>query len=535
MKRVKQISLAFALLSIFFISACERNTDEVSLGIDITFEEASVTSLQSMMQDGELSAVQLVEYYLNRISEVDPQLNSILEINPNALEIAQGLDAERLNGQIRSPLHGIPVLLKDNIDTTNMLTTAGSLALEAAPLPLDDAFIVQQLINAGAIILGKTNLSEWANFRSTSSSSGWSARGGQTHNPYVLDRTPCGSSAGSGVAVSANLTVLAVGTETDGSIVCPAAMNGVVGIKPTLGLISRSGIIPIAHSQDTAGPMARTVTDATHLLNAMLGVDQDDAITIQAESQLSNDYTAFLQSDGLRGKRIGVVRQLSNNNPVLNELLENQLDILREGGATLIDVEFNSFPELGNAEFEVLLYEFKNDLNQYLQQRGGEYRSLEQLIEFNRNNAQLEMPHFAQELFEMAQAKGELTDVDYQTALQVSKRLAQVEGIDALIAEHQLDAFVAPSNGAADLIDLENGDSGNSYIPSSTLAAVAGYPSITVPAGFINELPIGILFFGTAFSEPGLLAIAYAYEQRGQARRAPTFLESLIENSTPTQ
>jgi amidase len=365
-----------------------------------------------MMQDGELSAVQLVEYYLNRISEVDPQLNSILEINPNALEIAQGLDAERLNGQIRSPLHGIPVLLKDNIDTTNMLTTAGSLALEAAPLPLDDAFIVQQLINAGAIILGKTNLSEWANFRSTSSSSGWSARGGQTHNPYVLDRTPCGSSAGSGVAVSANLTVLAVGTETDGSIVCPAAMNGVVGIKPTLGLISRSGIIPIAHSQDTAGPMARTVTDATHLLNAMLGVDQDDAITIQAESQLSNDYTAFLQSDGLRGKRIGVVRQLSNNNPVLNELLENQLDILREGGATLIDVEFNSFPELGNAEFEVLLYEFKNDLNQYLQQRGGEYRSLEQLIEFNRNNAQLEMPHFAQELFEMAQAKGELTDVE---------------------------------------------------------------------------------------------------------------------------
>ena len=528
MKNVKQLSRTFTLLSILLLTACERSTDDASLEIDISLEEATITDLQALMQAGELSSAQLVNYYLERIIEIDPQLNSILEINPDALEIAQTLDSERLSGQIRSPLHGIPVLLKDNIDTADsMLTTAGSLALVDAPLPLEDAFLVQQLKIAGAIILGKTNLSEWANFRSTSSSSGWSGRGGQTHNPYVLDRTPCGSSAGSGVAVAANLTVVAVGTETDGSVVCPAAMNGIVGIKPTLGLVSRSGIIPIAHSQDTAGPMARTVTDAAILLNAMLGVDANDAITTQAESQLSSDYTVYLQNDGLVGKRIGVVRQLFSGSPVLDELLENQLDILREGGATLVDVAFSSIPELVGSEFEVLLYEFKNDLNQYLQQRGGEYQSLAQLIEFNNNNTQLEMPYFGQELFEMAQAKGELTDMEYQTALQLSKELAQAQGIDTLIAEHQLDAFVAPSNDGADLIDLENGDAGDSYIPSSTIAAVAGYPSITVPAGFINELPIGILFFGTAFSEPGLLEIAYAYEQLGQARRAPTFIETI--------
>jgi amidase len=341
-----------------------------------------------------------------------------------------------------------------------------------------------------------------------------------------LDRTPCGSSSGSGVAVAANLTVLAIGTETDGSVVCPAATNGIVGIKPTLGLVSRSGIIPIAHSQDTAGPMARTVTDATLLLNAMLGVDVNDAMTTQADGQLSSDYTQFLQNNGLMGKRIGVVRQLFNNNPLLDELIENQLDILREGGATLVDVEFNSIQELVNSEFEVLLYEFKNDLNQYLQQRGGEYQSLEQLIEFNSNNAQQEMPYFGQELFELAQTKGDLSDADYLTALQLSKELAQVRGIDALIAEHQLDAFVAPSNNVAGLIDLVSGDSASRYIPSSRLAAVAGYPSITVPAGFIKGLPIGILFFGAAFSEPSLLAIAYDFEQRGKARRAPTFLET---------
>ena len=524
---INQLGRIFTILSIVLLAACERNTDDASLEIDFSLDEVTIASLQDMMQAGELNSVQIVNYYLNRINEIDPQLNSILEINPEALQIAQNLDLERLAGQIRSPLHGIPVLLKDNIETAdNMLTTAGSLALVDAPLPLEDAFMVQQLKAAGAIILGKTNLSEWANFRSTSSSSGWSGRGGQTRNPYILDRTPCGSSSGSGVAVAANLTVVAIGTETDGSVVCPAAMNGIVGIKPTLGLVSRSGIIPIAHSQDTAGPMARTVTDAALLLNAMLGTDSTDALTIEAESQLSSDYTLFLQNDGLSGKRIGVVRQLFGNNPALNELLESQLDILREGGATLVNVEFSSIEELVNAEFEVLLYEFKNDLNQYLQQRGGEYQSLEQLIQFNRDNAESEMPYFAQELFEMAQSKGDLSDEVYLTSLQLSKELAQAQGIDALIAEYQLDAFVAPSNGAAGLIDLENGDGSEGYIPSSTLAAVAGYPSITVPAGFIKGLPIGILFFGAAFSEPSLLAIAYDFEQRGKARRAPTFLET---------
>lgn len=522
MKRIKQISQVLAYISIVLLTACERSTDDAILVSDLSLEEASIASLQNMMQTGELNSVQLVNYYLNRITEIDSQLNSILEINPDALQIAQNLDLERQAGQVRSSLHGIPVLLKDNIDTADsMLTTAGSIALVDAPVPAEDAFIVQSLRNAGAIILGKTNLSEWANFRSTSSSSGWSGRGGQARNPYVLDRTPCGSSAGSGVAVAANLAVVAVGTETDGSVVCPAAMNGIVGIKPTLGLISRSGIIPIAHSQDTAGPMARTVTDAVLLLNAMTGADSNDVITIEAESQSSNDYTLFLQNDGLMGKRIGVVRQLFGTDPVLNDLLEAQLDILRAGGATLVDVEFSSIPELVESEFEVLLYEFKNDLNQYLQQRGGAYQSLEQLIEFNRDNADLEMPYFGQELFEMAQAKGELTDEEYQTALQLSKELSQAEGIDALIAEHQLDAFIAPSNNAAELINLEGGGDGSSYIPSSTIAAVAGYPSITVPAGFIDELPIGVLFFGTAFSEPTLFEIAYDFEQRGNARRAP--------------
>lgn len=528
MKITLQISKITTLFSVLLLTACEPSIEESRQTNDLSLHEITVTEIQSLMETGDLSSVTLVSYYLDRINEIDPQLHSILDINPDALDIAQNLDAERSRGQVRSPLHGIPVLLKDNIETADsMLTTAGSLALVNAPLPEDDAHIVEQLRAAGAVILGKTNLSEWANFRSTSSSSGWSGRGGQTRNPYVLDRTPCGSSAGSGVAVSANLTSLAVGTETDGSVVCPAAMNGIVGIKPTLGLLSRSGIIPIAHSQDTAGPMARTVTDATLLLNAMLGIDRNDPLTSQSESQLINDYTQFLQNNGLEGKRIGVVRQLFNDNPVLTELIEQQLEILIEGGAVLVDVEFNSTQELGNAEFEVLLYEFKNDLNQYLQNRGGEYQSLEQLIEFNRENAELEMPYFAQELFEMSQSKGPLTDEVYLNALQLSKQLAQAEGIDALIAEYQLDAFVAPSNDAAGLIDLENGDGISGYIPSSTLAAVAGYPNITVPAGFINELPIGISFFGGEFAEATLLAIAYDYEQRSLARKAPTLLESM--------
>ena len=526
MGRTKIINWIIAILGACVLVACGQQPDNLEPEIDVVLDEITIRELQAMMQTGELSSVQLLDHYIDRIVEIDPLLNSILEINADAYQIAEILDAERLAGQTRSLLHGIPVLLKDNIDTAdNMHTTAGSLALLDSPTPAEDAFLVQRLRAAGAIILGKTNLSEWANFRSSSSSSGWSARGGQTHNPYLLDRSPCGSSSGSAVAVAANLTVVAVGTETDGSVVCPAAFNGIVGIKPTLGLVSRSGIIPIAHSQDTAGPMARTVTDATLLLNAMVGADVKDAITEQADSKGSDDYSQFLRDDGLMGTRIGVVRQLFTKNPALNELMELQLAILREGGATLIDVEFESMTELNDAETEVLLYEFKTDLNLYLEQRGGDIQSLEALIKFNNDNASQELRYFGQELFEQAQAKGDLTEAAYRSALRTAKDLSQTRGIDALITAQQLDAFVAPSNDGSWLIDLISGD-GGSYIPSSTLAAVSGYPSITVPAGFIKDLPIGILFFGAAFSEPTLIAIAYDYEQRSKARRVPSFLET---------
>ena len=515
-----------AILGACVLLACAPQGEDSVPRASLTLDEVTIGELQGMMQAGDLSSVQLVDYYIDRIAQLDQQLNSILEINPDVHEIARALDAERLGGQIRSALHGIPVLLKDNIDTAdNMHTTAGSLALLDSPTPAEDAFLVRRLRAAGAIILGKTNLSEWANFRSTSSSSGWSGRGGQTHNPYLLDRSPCGSSSGSGVAVAANLTVLAVGTETDGSVVCPAAFNGIVGIKPSLGLISRSGIIPIAHSQDTAGPMARTLTDATLLLNAMVGVDSNDAITTVPGNNGIGDYTQFLRDDGLMGTRIGVVRQLFNDSPALNDLMEMQLEILRAGGATLIDVEFEFMTELNDAENEVLLYEFKTDLNQYLENRGGEMRSLQDLIRFNQDHAEQEMRYFGQELFAQAQAKGDLSEAAYLSALRTAKELSQAKGIDALIAALQLDAFVAPSNDVAWLIDLIGGDGGD-YIPSSTLAAVAGYPSITVPAGFIKDLPIGILFFGPAFSEPALIAIAYDYEQRSQARQPPAFLET---------
>jgi len=417
------------------------------------------------------------------------------------------------------------VLLKDNIDTADsMLTTAGSLALVNAPMLGEDAHVVERLRANGAIILGKTNLSEWANFRSSSSASGWSGRGGQARNPYVLDKSPCGSSSGSGVAVAANLTMVAIGTETDGSVVCPSSINGIVGIKPTLGLVSRSGIIPIAHSQDTAGPMARTVTDAVILLNGMLGVDANDDASIAAGSRVEQDYTRFLSRNGLRGKRIGVVRQLFNDNVELTQLINDQLVILEQGGATLVDVNFNNMEAMSDAEFQVLLYEFKAGLNSYLQNRGGEYLSLEALITFNRDNAADEMPYFEQELFELAQATNDLSDTVYLEALRSAKRLSQAEGIDAVMARFDLDALVAPGNDVSWPIDHENGDNPYTYIGSSSLAAISGYPSITVPAGFIDESPIGLLFFAGAFGEATLISIAYDFEQRSLARRPPKFL-----------
>ena len=470
--------------------------------------EITVFELQAKMKSGELSARRIAEIYIERIREIDPKLNSVVEINPDALAIADRLDKERKNGKMRSPMHGIPVLIKDNIDTADrMKTTAGSLALLDAPVPERDAFIVKQLREAGAVILGKTNLSEWANFRSTKSISGWSGRGGQANNPYILDKNPCGSSAGSGVAVSANLAAVTVGTETNGSIICPATRNGVVGIKPTLGLVSRSGIIPIAHTQDTAGPMARTVADAVVLLDVLVGRDKRDAITSESKKAAKN-YTKFLDPNGLKGARIGVARQFLGKDEKTNAIFESHMKVLQANGAELIDVQFSeNLSKLGDDRLLVLLYEFKTDLNKYLAGRGSKYKTLADLIKFNEENKARSMPLFGQELFEQSQAKGELTDKAYTDALQKLKRTTREEGIDAVVIKDRLDAVVAPAVGA-----------------TWSIAAVAGYPYITVPAGFIDNLPIGIGFFGRAFTEPQLIKYAYAFEQKTKARKAPEFL-----------
>lgn len=471
--------------------------------------EVTINELQAKMRSGELSARKLAGMYLERIKEIDPKLRSVIEVNPDALAIADKMDKERKKGKTRSVLHGIPVLIKDNIDTRDaMKTTAGSLALADAPIPREDAFIVKKLRKAGAVIIGKTNLSEWANFRSTKSISGWSGRGGQANNPYILDKNPCGSSAGSGVAISANLAAVAIGTETNGSIICPATRNGIVGIKPTLGLVSRSGIIPIAHTQDTAGPMARTVTDAVVLLGALVGRDKLDATTVDSKKGLK-DYTKFLDADGLRVARIGVARQFLGNNETVKKIMENHFETLKAAGATLIDVNFPvDYSKLGDDRLLVLEYEFKTDLNKYLAARGAKYKTLADLIKFNEDNKTSEMPLFGQEIFEQSQAKGELTDRAYLDALEKVKRSTRDEGIDAVVAKDKLDAIVAPAGGA-----------------TWSIAAVAGYPYITVPAGFgADGLPVGIGFFGKAFSEPQLIKFAYAFEQKTKARRKPEFL-----------
>lgn len=492
-------------------------------------EEVTVAELQEAMKSGKTSAREIAQKYLTRIGEIDKSIKSVVETNPDALKIAEEMDAERRkSGKIRSALHGVPVLLKDNIDTADrMKTTAGSLALLDAPAPKQDAFLVQKLREAGAVILGKTNLSEWANFRSNDSSSGWSGRGGQTRNPYILDRTPCGSSSGSGASIAANLAAIAIGTETDGSIVCPASINGIVGLKPTLGLVSRSGVIPIAHSQDTAGPMTRTVADAAAVLSAIVGTDANDSITSQS-SKGARDYTQFLKKDGLRGKKFGVMRQYFGRNERVDKLMETQLQAFKDGGAEVVDITIPTFGKFGDAEFEVLLYEFKADLNKYLAGRGGNYKSLADLIKFNEANKDKEMPYFGQDLFIKAEEKGDLETRAYRLALLQSKVLTQDQGIDAVMDKNKLDAIVAPSNAPPWLIDLVNGDSPTNYVGSSSLAAVSGYPNITVPAGFINELPIGISFFGRAFSEPVLIEIAYAFEQMTKARKVPKFLPTYI-------
>ena len=493
--------------------------------------EASIAELQAAMQSGKLTARALVGAYLARIRAIDrsgPRLNSIIELNPEALAIAAELDRERKANGARGPLHGIPILIKDNIATADrMQTTAGSLALLGVKPPRD-AHLVTRLRQAGAVILGKTNLSEWANIRSTRSTSGWSARGGLTRNPYALDRNTSGSSSGSAAAAAASLAAAAVGTETDGSITSPSAINGVVGIKPTLGLISRNGIIPIAHSQDTAGPMARTVADAAVLLTAMAGTDPRDDATREATAR-AVDYTRHLERNGLAGARIGVVRaNFGGRNDLVSAVVEQALPVLKAGGAILIDpVELPNVAKYAQTELEVLLYELKANLVAYLAEfaPGSRIRSLTDLIAFNERERDREMPFFGQELFLRAEAKGGLDSTEYLDALANNHRYARAEGIDQVLNEHRLDALVAPTTGPAWLTDFYKGDSSGGGFSSP--AAVAGYPHITVPAGFVHGLPAAISFVGAAWSEATLIRLAYAYEQASKQRRAPAFAKSV--------
>jgi len=492
-------------------------------------DEITIANLQAGMASGKFTARSITEKYLARIEEVDkqgPALNSVIEINPDALAIADALDQERKANHLRGPMHGIPVLIKDNIDTADrMQTTAGSLALLGSK-PTRDSFVAQKLRESGAVILGKTNLSEWANIRSSHSSSGWSGRGGQTTNPYALDRNPCGSSSGSGAATSASLCAVAVGSETDGSIVCPASANGIVGIKPTLGLISRSGIIPIAHSQDTAGPMARSVRDAAILLGALAGTDPRDSATATSAGKAEADYTKFLDPHGLRGARIGVARKYFGSNDAQDQLMNNLIADMKRQGADIVDpADLPTHGKFDDTEFLVLLYELKADLNAYLAARPGAPGSLKDIIDFNESNRDKEMPYFGQDIFIKAEAKGPLTGKEYTDALEANHRLSRKEGIDAVMDQFHLDAIMAPTAGPAWLTDLANGD--HAVGGSSNAAAVAGYPDITVPAGFVFGLPVGISFFGRAWSEPTLLKIAYGFEQTIQARRPPRFRPTL--------
>ena len=490
--------------------------------------ELSLAAARDRMAAGTLTARALTQAYLDRIAIVDdggPQLNAVIEINPSALKDADALDAERKAGKVRGPLHGIPVLLKDNIDVAGLVNSAGSLAM-ATHKPQQDAFIVTRLREAGAVILGKTNLSEWANFRSTRSSSGWSSRGGQTRNPYVLDRNPCGSSAGTGSAIAASLAVVGVGTETDGSIICPAAVSGLVGLKPTVGLVSRSGIIPISISQDTAGPMGRTVADVAALMTALAGVDGDDPAGPAAEGHVA-EYLAALKPDALKGKRFGVLREAMGYHPAVDESVERAVATLTAAGAVVVDVTIAGNGRWSAPENEVLLYEFKDGLNSYLKKSGAPQASLEALIAWNKANAARAMPFFGQELFEQAQAKGPLTDAAYIKARDAARRMAGKEGLLAVLEANKLDAVIAPSTGPAWPTDHVLGDhfTGAGY----GVAAVAGTPSLTVPAGEAQGLPLGLTFMGRPYTEADLLGFGFAFEQATKARMAPQFRPTIEE------
>jgi amidase len=495
-------------------------------------DEATMDTLQAGMKSGKYTAQAITQKYLQRIQDIDkhgPIVNSVIEVNPDAIEIAETLDKERKEKGSRGPLHGIPIFIKDNIDTADkMMTTAGSLALAGGPKPPKDSFVAYKLRKAGAVILGKTNLSEWANIRSSHSTSGWSGRGGLTRNPYVLDRNPCGSSSGTGAGVSANLAAGGIGTETDGSIVCPSSTNGLAGIKPTVGLVSRAGIIPISHSQDGAGPMCRTLREAAILLGALTGVDPDDSYTAASEGKSYTDYTQFLDPNGLKGARIGVARKYFGFSDPVDGIMAEAIAVMKKQGATIVDpADIDTFGKFDDTETTVLNYELKADIEKYLARLGPDspMKTLADLIDFNNRNAQKELQYFGQDIFIKAQEKGPLTSREYIDALEKNHRLARIEGIDALMDKNNLDAVIAPTGGPAWVTDLVNGDHFGGG--SSNAAAVAGYPNINVTAGWVFGLPVGISFFGRAWTEPTLIKVAYSFEQATQVRKAPKFLPTV--------
>lgn len=510
-----------------------NQTSEVTAGETVADEfelnEITIDALQEKMKQGSYTSQQITQLYLDRINAIDQNghhLNSVIELNPDALTIAQQMDSERKAGKLRGPLHGIPVLIKDNVDTADkMMTTAGSLALEGH-IAKSDAFIVAKLREAGAVLLGKTNLSEWANFRSSSSCSGWSSRGGQTKMPYILDHNPCGSSSGSGVAVAANLCAVAVGTETDGSITCPASVNGTVGIKPTVGLVSRSGIIPISSTQDTAGPLARTVKDAAILLAAMTGVDANDAITKESEGKALTDYTVFCKADGLKGKRLGVEKK-KYDNQFLNRLLEKAVADLKQQGAEVIELEYlDKLNALGDAEFELMKFEFKAGLNQYLSTSNAKLKTIDEVIAFNKANEDKVMPTFKQETMVASAEKEGLDSKAYKEAYTKS-HLGSKKLIDEVLQQNKLDALIGLTMGPSCSIDTIYGDRwGNVFLTGP--AAMSGYPHISVPCGMVYDLPVGLSFFSTAYKEGELISLAYAYEQATKHRVKPSFKKAFL-------